>query len=107
MRLYLVLLVVLFARAQGGLVPLWQLGFEDYSVSDFGIESYGFNPSPGSAAGRDDDYYFLGHYPGTQGTVLQDEPPANFERLVASYDPTKRIHFPLTGDQAAGTTRFR
>lgn len=56
---------------------------------------------------RDDDYYFAGNYPGPVNAILSDEPVANFERLVASYDSTRRIHFPLTSDEAAGTTRFR
>ena len=99
MRAPILLLTMLASCAEGALVPSWRVGFDDYSVTDFGIESYAPNPSPGSAILLDDDYYFAGSYPNPIGTLTADEPVANFERLVASYDSTKRIHFPLTTDQ--------
>ena len=98
MRFALLFLILLADCAECALAPLWRLGFDDYSVSDFGIESYVPNAAPGSPAVRDDDYYFAGNYAVPIGAVPADEPVENFERLVASYDPTKRIHFPLTGE---------
>lgn len=106
-RISILLLALLAAVAEAAFVPVWRLGHDDNSVSDFGLESYSSNPPPGSATVRDDDYYFAGTYPAPIGFRANDEPVADFERLVSSADPVKRIRFNLPADQGVASSRFR
>jgi uncharacterized protein (DUF1800 family) len=96
--------VRLAAAAQ--FTPVWQLGTDDERLPPFGQENYNSNSEPGSAAVKDDDYYFAGTYPAPVGTLAVDEAPAHFERAITSGDPRNRIHFALTA-AAAANSRFR
>jgi uncharacterized protein (DUF1800 family) len=88
-------------------VTLWQLGANDGSLSPFSQESFGPNVAPGSAALKDDDYYFAGVYPSPVGGLASDEAITQFERAVTASDPRNRIHFPLTASQASASSRLR
>lgn len=91
----------------GGFVAVWQLGADDGNLAPFSQESWGPNNPPGSPTVKDDDYYFSGSYPAPVGVVSQNESPANFERAATSGDPRKRIHFPLTVNQASSHSLLR
>lgn len=97
-----------------GWVEVWQVGIDNNTNSEFEQENGGTNASPGSATGRDDDWYFAGTYGGTIGTLAVDEvmndgvggtAVAGFERALTSGDRTNRIHFNL--DAGILTNDFR
>lgn len=114
---------------------LWRVGTDDDPYgqnydpsSEFSTESYSGNAPPGqvtrlpddpqynagSNPARDDDFYQAGTYPagfnGIAGPALvvpSPEPNTAFERVVASNDPTNRIHFPLSAAAAGPQARLR
>ena len=86
---------------------VWKLGIDDGSQHEFSQESFFSNAAPGSAAAKDDDYYFTGSYPAPVGTLTSDEILTQFERAITEGDPNNRIHFNLTASQASTTSRFR
>ncbi|MDB4419168.1 hypothetical protein N9291_01025 [bacterium] len=99
---------------------LWILGVEDQSQGEFNQEIFGEFPAPGSAAARDDDYYFAGEYLGLIGTLLEDETvtdpvdqsnqsanPVGMERSVTNGSPRSRIHFILSASEAGSHIDFR
>ena len=52
--------------------------------------------------------YFSGTYPPPINTVTADENPANFERVLTTFnDPRNRLHFPLTAAQASDSALLR
>ena len=81
----------------GSMNVLWNVGLDNGTNSDFGAEDGVNAAGPGSAAAKDNDYYFAGTY--SIGNVTSAEPFANFERAVTRGDGTKRIHFNLTQGQ--------
>ena len=107
--LFSVAVVLAFAGSAAGALfdPVWQLGNDDGDTAPFSSESYGSNTAPGSAAVKDDDYYFAGTYAAPTGTLAANEAVANFERAMTVGDPRKRIHFPLTAAQASTASRLR
>lgn len=121
--------------AMGAPQLLWRIGTDGdpyasgYNpAAEFATESYSSNNGPGvvtrlpgdplynavSNPQRDDDFYQPGTYPvgfnGITGAALvvpNAEPNSAFERVVASNDPTNRVHFPLSAAAAAPQARLR
>lgn len=87
--------------------PVWQLGADDDSTSDFASEDWVVTPGDGSPTAADDHYYFAGNYPGGVGSVAADEPLSHFERALNPHDSSNTIHFNLTAAQAAAHSRLR
>ncbi|MDZ4403162.1 DUF1800 family protein [Prosthecobacter sp.] len=86
---------------------LWSLGVWDGNPQDeFGDPTWTTNAAPGSAANRDNDFYFAGTYPLPIGTVA-GEPETNLENGLNDGNQSVRLHFQLTPAQATGTARMR
>lgn len=93
--------------ASGGFSPVWTVGVEDGTTNEFSRENGSPNAAPGSATLVDDDYYFAGTYPPPIGVLAANEPTANYERALTTWNQTDRIHFNLTAGQATSTARIR
>lgn len=101
-RLDAIATIALFAMtlpAQAVLTPLWQVGIDNGTQTEFVQESFSSNAAPGSATVKDDDWYFAGTYPSPIGTLATDEATSLFERALVDSDPRNRIHFNLTQEQ--------
>lgn len=84
---------------------VWEIGDDDSTPEEFGTATWNSNPSPGSPAVKDDDFYLPGSYPGF-GSVA-GEPLTSFERDLTGGDPRNRIHFPLDAAQASSAARLK
>lgn len=86
---------------------LWSLGVWDGDpLDEFGDTTWDYNAAPGSATALDNDFYFAGTYPAPIGTVA-GEPPTQFEDGLDGQNPSVRLHFNLTAEQATSTARMR
>lgn len=86
---------------------LWSLGIANGDPLEFYGDYVPPNEAPGSATAPDNDYYFAGTYSAPIGALPASEPPGNFKRYCAAWNPKGRAHFNLTAAQIAGTARFR
>lgn len=108
--LLLLLLVAGFgdvSSARAEFVTHWSLGDHNTNPLEFGDETWGTNPAPGSATVRDNDFYFAGIYPLPIGVVSASEPWTNLERALSSGNAVNRLHFNLSAGQATPTLRLR
>ncbi|MBX7209472.1 MAG: DUF1800 family protein [Verrucomicrobiaceae bacterium] len=105
--LLITLSLALCHTAVAGFVPVWSLGVENGSSQEFSQENGLADAPPGSASVLDDDYYFAGAYPLPIGVLAANEPTANYERALTTWDQSDRIHFNLTAAQATSTARIR
>lgn len=98
--------LILTVSARADFVSVWSLGNWDGNPQEFGGAN-GPTSAPGSAASKDNDYYFAGTYPAPIGVVAAAEPWTNFENGLDDWTTTRRIHFNLTAGQATSTARMR
>jgi len=101
------LLIVGESPAHADWSTLWSLGTANGDPQEFHGDYVPPNNAPGSAAAPDNDYYFAGSYGTPIGSLAANEPPGNFKRYCAAWDPRQRVHFMLSAAQASATARFR
>lgn len=87
--------------------PLFSVGSNDNSSSEFTQENFSTDSAPGDPNGLDDHYYLKGTYPAPIGVLAVDELVENFEHALTSSDPANLIHFNLNTAQATDTGLLR
>ena len=101
------LLALTASPAWANFSPLFSVGSNDNSSSEFTQENFSTDSAPGDPNGLDDHYYLKGTYPAPIGVLAVDELVENFEHALTSSDPANLIHFNLNTAQATDTGLLR